>query len=458
MSKSAVNRLQNLAILLLTLSALFLLTSMPIFGPFSDQSLISLVQQRLTRAEANADSGESELTEFVFPVRMVFTNDFARYGEENATTLSDNFGRVGTFLGEALGSAYASASVSTAGFLDALRGPSIYCDFTTGIPLEILAHLLGVAPPETGVSDVRRMLLCPTDEQGATLYVQNGGGQCFRFSTAARSAALETLLASFDGNGADFAFALGDAYASLSPLTLVLRTPPARGTLEVSNALTESAVEDFLRRAEFNAYTAARFTESSGTVIVREASSTLHFHSNGRVDYQGAEAGTGSVYHVSAADGTPTLVEAVSAAQKLAAALLQDIPGSAALYLSSAEGGGGGYTVTFDFMCGGTPIRFSDGSHAAVFSVEGNSITAFSLRVRRYTLTSTDTPLPPLRMAAAIAREQAGAELTVAYADDGDAAPPVWLADYDVFAASGSAAETYANAVIVLNRGKEAAG
>ena len=73
-------------------------------------------------------------------------------------------------------------------------------------------------------------------------------------------------------------------------------------------------------------------------------------------------------------------------------------------------------------MAGGTPIRFADGSHAAEVRIEGQSITAFSLRLRRYTLTERDSLLLPLALS--------GCELTVAYIDSyGDSVGASWIAD-----------------------------
>ena len=104
--------------------------------------------------------------------------------------------------------------------------------------------------------------------------------------------------------------------------------------------------------------------------------------------------------------------------------------GDAALFLSGIESDDDGATVFFDYMAGGTPIRFADGSHAAEVRIEGQSITAFSLRLRRYTLTERDSQLLPLALSRAIAQRYPGCELTVAYIDSyGDSVGASWIAD-----------------------------
>ena len=68
----------------------------------------------------------------------------------------------------------------------------------------------------------------------------------------------------------------------------------------------------------------------------------------------------------------------------------------------------------------GTPLRFSDGTHAASVTIEGQSITGFTLHCRTYTLSDSPALLLPVRQAAAIAASRyPSAELRVCYDDRG---------------------------------------
>ncbi len=424
-----IDRLQNLAILLLTLSALALFAALPLFGALSDRSLFDLAQEKSRGEVVRTDADAPAASVPVLPVRMVYTNGFARVGADALTTLSDEFEHAGTFLGEAVGSASRARAIEEAEFLHALRGEGLYFDFTQPVPAGILSALLGVSVPEDELPDVRRMLLSSADQSAAVLYAQDGAGNSYRFATAVSRTALTDFLASCNGSSADFAFLLDNDYAKLSPYTLVLSDPIPRGALAVAPAGSE---ELFLRRAEFNAHTENRFTETSGTVIVREGSSALYLRPDGTVEYQGAAAEPGSVYFVPAAEpGSPTLAEAASAAQRLMSALLQDLLGSASLcFGGAAVQEDGSVEIFFDLLADGTPIRFSDGSHAASVTIEGESVTAFTCRVRSYTRSEDAALLLPFAQAAAIARVWNGAELLVAYVDTGtETALPVWIAD-----------------------------
>ena len=422
-------RLQNLAIILLTLSMVLLIANLPLFGALSNQSLWELARGRAERERA-ASPDTPDVSRLAFPVRIVYTNSFARLGADALTTLSDEFERAGTYLGEAVGSSGGAAPVSEAVFLTALRGEGLYFDFPTAIPAKILSDLLGADVPVPELSGVRRMLLCPEAGQDATLYVQDGALGHYRFSTAVSSPALTDYLASQSGNSADFAFLLGEAYAGLSPYTLVLSDPAPRVALSASGLLAGNE-DAFLRRAGFSAHAENRFTESSGTVIVREVSSTLYLRPDGTVDYQGGSAAADSPYFVPAAEpDAPTLVEAATAAQTLVTMLLQGELGDAGLYLSGVRSEGARFEITFDLMANGTPIRFSDGSHAVSVTVEGQHVSAFTLKARRYDLTDEPTLLLPVALGAAIARVYDGAELIVAYVDAGaERVLPVWVAE-----------------------------
>ena len=284
--------------------------------------------------------------------------------------------------------------------------------------------------PESSLLRVTRLVLCPA-ENGATLYLQDANQGFFVSRTAISSATLREALASLDGNGTDFAFSLSGEFSQLSPYTLIFSEPPQRYTLSASNALTDQAA--FLRLAEFNPHTESGYTDSSGSTIIKEVYGTLRLEPDGSVFYQGAdEAEAGSIYYVSAAStGKPTMLEAVAGAQRLAFTLLRDVSGDAELYLSEIDSSNKRFTVSFDYAVGGTPLRFSDGSHAATVTIEDQTITEFSLHCRSYTLSDSPALLLPIRQAAAIADSKyLSAELHVCYDEHGaDTVGVGWFAD-----------------------------
>ena len=427
-----INRVQNITIVLLSISFVLLLTRTPLFGSRGD-ALVSTMRGWLSARQPSAAEETAELSALAVPVRVVQTNDFIRSGSDVLTTADSAFEAPGSFLGEAVGSARSLTAVPERAFLSALEGSGLYFEFVSALPLEILSARLGVTTPSAQQINVRRCLLSADTAGTVHLYLQDEGGSCFRFSTAVSAVLLAAYLEAQDGGSVEFAFAMGEEYAALSPYTLVFSAQTEREELSAANALSDYSAEELLRRAEFNPHTKDWYRGSSGTVVYIEGQRKLYLEPDGVVSYGGGAAEDGSLFSVAAADAAhPSRAELCAAARSLIETLAQGRTGDAALYVSGMRTEDSVCIVTFDYLVGGTPLRFSDGSHAAEVRLEGRSITAFSLRLRRYTVTERSTPLLPPALACAIARNSPGSELSVAYVDSyGDSVSAGWVADRD---------------------------
>lgn len=429
MSNTTVSHLQNAAIAVLTISAVFLLTQTPLFGNLAGKTPYELAQDFFLSDPTLTESVAADASDLSLPVRVVFTNEYARLGIDAVTTTDASFEQAGTFFSEAIGSAGTLEACKEADLLSALQGSSIYLELEAETPLELLSEMLGVTAPASDLLHVRRLLLTPT-ESGTMLYLEDSESGCYVCRTDGDAYALNEALAALDGNGTDFAFALPGDFSQLSPYTLIFNEPVQRNTLSVASALSDKST--FLRLAEFNPHTENSYTDSAGNTVIREVYGTLRLQPDGTAVYQGDSAESGSLYYVnSAASGKPTLSESIAGAQKLVFTLLRDFCGDAELYLSGVENGSKHYTITFDYAVAGTPLHFSDGSHAASVTIEGQSITSFTLHCRSYTVSDSPALLLPIRQAAAIAGSKyLNAELHVCYEDRGaDTASPAWFAD-----------------------------
>lgn len=431
MNKKAVriDRLQNVVIVLLSLSAALLFLQTPLFGDLAGKTLPELIGDVLS-SEQTSSGSTVELSDFASPVRIVFTNAYTRCGIDALTLLDDDFSHAGTFLSEAIGSAGVALPSSQDAFLTALHGSGIYFDFTIGIPLDILSDSLNTTVPLTQELFVRRALLSPGEDGTVHLYLLDPSGSCCVCSTALSASELSAYLDSLNGTEVDFAYSLPESYGMLSPFTLIMEEPTAHCTLTAASALSEITLSDFLRLAEFNPHTENRYTESSGTTVVRESYGTLRLSPDGTVTYHGGSADAGSLYTITPDKEGVSLTEAVAAAQKLGSRLLQDYCGAASLYLSSVNRSASGYLVTLDYVVDGTPLRFSDGSHAVSVTIEDSFITAFTIHFKTYSLTDTDSLLLPIPLSAAIAKNRyEGCELSVYYVDRGtDTVCVDWIA------------------------------
>ena len=236
MNKNAtlMSHLQNAAIAVLTVTAVLLLIQTPLVGDLAGKTPYELAQDWLAGDTSTDTAVTTDLTELALPVRVVFTNEYARYGLSAITTLDTDFELAGAFFGEALGSATTYEACSGEKLLTALHASSIYLDLEAPTPLEVLSRILGVNDaPESSLLRVTRLVLCPA-ENGATLYLQDANQGFFVSRTAISSATLREALASLDGNGTDFAFSLSGEFSQLSPYTLIFSDPPQRYTLSAT--------------------------------------------------------------------------------------------------------------------------------------------------------------------------------------------------------------------------------
>ena len=420
--KRRIDRLQNLAILLLSVSAVFLLLQTPLFGDLGESPLPSWLSGASSAGTANADDALVSPA----PVQLMLSNSFVRFGAD-ASTADPLFEAPGAFLGEAIGSATAGFSVREEEFLERLLLPGLYFDFYSELPLELLSGRLGASVSGNGSVSARRCLLSPAADR-VELYVQGTDG-CTRFACAVSASALTEYLDMQEGNGAEFAAVLGEHYDHLTPYTVLPAEMQTRKKLVAGNPLADFDNTDFLSRAEFNPHTQDRYAESSGTIVILEGQRILRLQNDGTVSYSGAGAESDSLYRVSR-DDRAERSEAVAGARKLLASLLSGRLGEASLFLHSAEESADGFYLLFDYAVDGTPIRFSDGTHAAQVSVSGSSITAFSIHCRRYQKTENDSLLLPAQQAAAVSRIYGGGELTVAYIDSfGESVSADWVAN-----------------------------
>ena len=236
MNKNAtlMSHLQNAAIAVLTVTAVLLLIQTPLVGDLAGKTPYELAQDWLAGDTSTDTAVTTDLTELALPVRVVFTNEYARYGLSAITTLDTDFELAGAFFGEALGSTSTYEACSGEKLLTALHASSIYLDLEAPTPLEVLSRILGVNDaPESSLLRVTRLVLCPA-ENGATLYLQDADQGFFVSRTAVSSATLREALASLDGNGTDFAFSLSGEFSQLSPYTLIFSEPPQRYTLSTA--------------------------------------------------------------------------------------------------------------------------------------------------------------------------------------------------------------------------------
>lgn len=418
-NKRIVDFLQNLVLLSLIASAVYLLTCFPML----DSTVTGRMQDFFTRSD-DSQHQVGDIAEAIATVHFVVTDqyEYGRYVSLNAATNGEEFKRLAPLFREAIGSAAAGETVSRDVFQTDLKLPGIYMDFGTVLPMAVVSVWLG--EEYAGSDEVRGMGLV-TAQETAVLYLYCGDGSIMRCASALTSAAVREVTAVFDPNGGRFAFESG--YETLSPYAVLVQETPAAADVQASLPAGYTAY-NLLTALEFNAHTTSRYYESSGVEVVMQTPFTLRIGTDGTVNCSADGDVPSGLYKVACAGETPTAQEALQSACTIAQVLCEGT-NAADLSLDTVEQTEQGWIITFYYHVNGIRIHLAADKAALRVVVSGDTVTSFDFYCRSYTALEQSTMLLPPSMAAAIASMHKDAELTLAYVDNGaDVLSARWLA------------------------------
>lgn len=421
-AKKRRNRLQNIAIALLSVSAVALFVQTQLFNLRGDGGYLSGL---LSSDSVQKSQSVSGLTDLELPARVAVTGAYGRWGGLALTTGDEDFLKPGNLLMEALGSAGTMKKCGVEDFRAALQmgtdtGGSVYYDFGGALPLSILAGVVG-AQWNGGELSARRVLV-QVNENAVRLFAWDGESACFVCTTAISAESVRELVRDYSLGSAWFAFDRPESDGHVADFSLFSDQLDLPVNLAVSTEITDS--DAVLEALSFNPHTNSRYPEPSGAEVVVEGDRNLRIHPDGEISYQGS---SGSL-RIASEEEVPTETETVVGVFQLLSGLLPE-QSSGALFLQEYTTGEDSVTLRFGYQYAGLPIRFSDGGVAAEVTLEGASIVRLTLRVRQYTPAESGESLLPLTQALSIARAWPGRELAVRYVDGGSAVTAQWLAE-----------------------------
>ena len=410
---------KTLLILLLTCSALWLLTRTQMFSPFrglwqEEEHHTGTVQ---TESGARADAARP----LRISVAAVGVTDDIRRGIQYDESESDAlFQSLAGLLAETLSGAGEAEEISRAQWEKALAAaPGVCLDFQGEMPLSVLAGwLTGTESNLPG--STRRIHLGLWKGTVALCYRDADSGLYYRCrSEAANPNSLTEALATVRDNGAVYAFE-EDTYAGLAPDTLVTPGGFSPQVYTAANPMAggQAALKELMEQLNISV-DASSFYSSGNEQVARTGEYSLRLSDRGGAEFQAGESGT--LFPVSQRRGEATLFDCVDTCRRLAAATVGARCGEARLYLMYAREGDEGLEICFGYSLGGAVVRLEDGDCAARFLIRNGQVAQFSLNFRAYTAAGTNTPVLPLRQAAAAmeAMGLAGEELLLIYHDTG---------------------------------------
>lgn len=410
-NKRIVDFFQNLILVALAVSALYLLTRFPMM----DGAVKGKMKEFLV-GQDSAVQQTAEISGAVSAVHLVVTDqyEYGRYACLNVASNGVEFQRLAPLFREAIGSATVGEGVSGEAFRAALEQPCIYMDLGTALPISVISAWLGETDADMGDGEVRSLVLAATEET-AELYLVEGDGDALRCTSALTSNAVRELTATFAPNDGRFAFETG--YETLSPYAILIQESPAAVMLTAALP-SEYTAYNLLTALEFNAHTMSRYNESSGVEVVMQSPLTLRIGMDGSVNSSADGDVPQGIYRLSCAGETPTAKEALQSACTIVHALREGT-NAAEMTLDAVKRTENGWIITFNYHVGGIRVDLGEDRDALRVVISGDTVTSFDFICRSYTPLEQTSDLLPPDMAAAIASMHRGVELTLAYVDNG---------------------------------------
>lgn len=408
-NKRLRNLAQNAVLILLTVSALFLMAQLSIL-----QNIQLSPRKLFSQSPDTGLQEDSAPPAAMFPaVNLMVTGDseYGRCGQLCLSADDASLQTIAPLFQEALGSATLAGAVHG-------RSPSDRAEKSRPVSgADVGRAACGgrsrVAGEEASFTQpVQAMALTAGDADVASLFLLDGGGAITRYDTALPASAVRPICEGFLANGGYFSYETG--YDMLSPYTVLTADTAAPPDIQSERPAGYSAY-NLLTALDFNAHTLSRYTESGGAEVVEESPRTLRIGPDGTVSLTNRGASGSNLYRASGQG----LREVLSAAWRLAAALT-DGTGASPLFLQTVEETENGYVLRFRYQVNGVPVYFSDGGDALTVAFQGGIVTSFTYRCRSYTpLEEEPAALLRTDMAQAIAAAYPDASLSIGYEDDG---------------------------------------
>lgn len=411
---------KNALIVLLTLSAVYLLSMTPLV---QDSGLVNLLRPR--QAAGGASAGVTQAGT-VLPAQLAVYGEDGRFGlQYDEARMEEVFSPLGLLLGDALASAGQPRPLTEGGWRSCLQGQSAYFDFSGDIPLAALCGWLGGDSECALTGSARRLALAAGEGDEVLLCWQDADDASFYTcpTSLSRALHLDSATAGIVKNGAYFAFEDPALSQLLDPYTLITGGEAAGRRYAVTTPAGTQAVPEAL---SFNTQNHA--PGSQGEVYL-DGGDRLVVGGSGTITYRAAG---GEKYSVGSPAAPLTAAQAADAARALAERAMGPLCGEARLYLISVQEYEGGWRARFGYRLDGSAVYLYDEGWAAEFLIQDGFITEFTFHLRCYTADTEDTLLLPIDKAAVmlpdLTREKR--ELTVQYRDrGGPAVTPVWVAN-----------------------------
>lgn len=415
LDRRKVGRIENLLIVLLSLSAILLIGQTGIIQSVSGRTAGQ------SGAAAFAGSQGSILSQGT-PVGLLVQNQYGRYGCFYEQSRVDALYQQGLedLLVQSLAAAGNLKPLSRHEWQEAVTQSELWVCYDFLCDLSF-TH-------QTDQESARFFLITGRNGRADTLYFTTEAGEYYTAALQESPPSLPAVLNTLAPNGACFAFedsALADTFP---PTMILVPDVPVCPVYTASNPLEglgEEAQSQLAKTLGFNLRATTLYQSTDGTVI-REGADTLRIQKDGTLILHTSEEAESRWQALSRREKDQQLK-----AESLLAELTEGRIGEGRLLCSSIRTLEDGETeLLFCCLLNGAKVNLENETWMARFHFREETLTSFELRLRRYEPTEETCTILPLRQAAAAADAlgQSGKELQLCYTDNGETGPV--LADW----------------------------
>lgn len=406
-----IDRAKNLAILLLSLSAILLLLRITI------RDGQTTIREPGTTPPVSYGGAAS-------PVFLLLTGDGShyafKYDNEGKQRLSAQFS---AYLGEALGSAEKFTELSTEDFQTALKDVGVFFDYLYPQPLEIIAAGLGTEVTDAiAGKTARRLFLSGAEDTLLLCFIDSDTGKIYSSSLSPTFSSLREKISQFPLGNAEFAFQL-EEYEALDPYFIFSHEAAQLRAASAANPLRDVDLSDsILRQFGMNPATASQYPEADGSAVYVDGEKSLRIGVSGRIIFSAQE----NALRLPSKGPPPSVNELVSFCHGIVQNTLAQYAGEGTPVLSGLERSGSAVTVSFLYYLNGVPVMLPNGEAAASFHIVDSSLVRAEIYFRSYSFSDGILSAMPEIQAAAIAKEEGG-EPVLVYQDNLDAVDCGWI-------------------------------
>lgn len=428
-----IDMAKNVAIVLLSVSAVFLLLKTTLNGQDSlFGGLGSLFDSSSGTGTVNLpDSENSGLT--ADPAFLLITAEngshyAVKYDSESKDKLNTKFS---ASLGEALGTSGDPKEISSETWREALSGSGVFFDYLYPQPLSAIASWLGFEMSGGASEKIARRLCLSSDDGSVFLYfVSEGDDRIYRCTTAVSVSSLEPKIAECPIGSASFAFELGEEYAQLDPYFVFSHESCSLREVTVSNPVRENFDNvALLGYFGMNSRVALEYNENNGSVAYVDGDKSLRIESSGKVIF--SATGDSGLY-LNSNSSELSVEDCISACYEIAENSVGLTSGDSVIRLVGITdiSNPSSCTVSFGYFVDGIPVTLPEGRFAASFQINGGAIVKADLYFRKYVFSGGAINALPEKQAAVIAQSEGG-EPVLTYEDKTDSVGCTWINNKD---------------------------